>query len=248
MVTGGAEVPFQTPAIQQYAREIAEDEAAHVRFLRSAIDGAGAMPVARPAINIDVDVNGAFTAAARAAGVIGSDQTFDVYANEINFMLAAYIFEDVGVSAYKGASPLVSNKTFLEAAAGILAAEAYHSGLVRTVLYSKGIQQPELNIHQTTVDISDARDSLDGNDDLDQGVVETNASGEIVTETAVGAEVNKGNIVPLDQNGIAFSRSAGQVLNIVYLTAEEASMGGFFPQGVNGTISTSAMSAAMSSA
>lgn len=246
MVQGGAAVPFDTPAIQQYAREIAEDEAAHVAFLRKAIDGAGAQPVARPAIDIQTTVNGAFSQAARAAGLIGENETFDVYANENNFMLAAYIFEDVGVTAYKGASPLVSNKTFLEAAAGILAAEAYHAGLVRAALYSRGIAMPDLSLHEASVAISNARDSLDGSGDRDQGIVEVDASGNIKTATVDGEQVNKGNIVPLDGNGVAYSRSAGQVLNVVYLTAEEATMGGFFPNGVNGAISTSAMSAAMS--
>ncbi|MDT7803023.1 MAG: hypothetical protein QOI78_6456, partial [Actinomycetota bacterium] len=48
------------------------------------------------------------------------------------------------------------------------------------------------------------------------------------------------NIVPTDANGIACSRSPGQVLNIVYLTNRAATSGGFFPKGVNGEVNTSA--------
>lgn len=47
------------------------------------------------------------------------------------------------------------------------------------------------------------------------------------------------NIVPLDTNGIAFSRSPGQVLNIVYLNKAAATLGGFFPAGVNGNLRAS---------
>lgn len=209
-VAGGRQVPFQTRAIRAYAEEIAADELAHVQFLRAAL---GDAKVARPAIDIDA----AFTAAAMAAGLIGKGETFDAYANEENFLLAAYVFEDVGVTAYKGASPLVDNKTFLEAAAGILAAEAYHAGNIRTSLVAKGLEAP-------SVKISDARDSLDGDSDLDQGVL---LDGEL-------------NIVPTDGNGIAFSRSPGQVLNVVYLTPEMATEGGFFPDGVNGELNASA--------
>jgi hypothetical protein len=131
----------------------------------------------------------------------------------------------VGVTAYKGASPLISSKVFLEAAAGILAVEAYHAALVRTVLYAKGLQTPSLR--QATVAISNARDSLDGSTDLDQGVIGT---------------ADTSNIAPLDGNGLAFSRTAGQVLNIVYLNRQAVTAGGFFPNGVNGTIRTSAAS------
>lgn len=41
-------------------------------------------------------------------------------------------------------------------------------------------------------------------------------------------------------NGLAYSRSTGQVLNIVYLNKAAVTAGGFFPNGVNGTIVTSA--------
>ena len=218
-VTPGRRVAFTDPVVAQYALEIAQDEIAHVRFLRNAL---GASAVAEPSIDVGIAANGAFSTAARAAGLIGANQNFDVYANDENFLLGAFLFEDVGVTAYKGASPLITNKTFLEAAAGILAAEAYHASLVRTVLFRKGLDTPTLRT--ATVSISNARDSLDGATDLDQGVVGT---------------ADESNIVPVDANGLAFSRNTGQVLNIVYLTQAAATMGGFFPQGVNGVIARS---------
>ena len=222
--TGGRRVNFTDTAVAQYAREIAADEQAHVAFLRQAL---GSAVVAQPTIDIGTSPTGAFSTAARAAGLIGPGQSFDPYANDENFLLAAYIFEDVGVTAYKGASPLISNATFLEAAAGILAVEAYHASLVRTTLYAKGLQTPSLI--DASIAISNARDSLDGQSDLDQGLTTSRMSGGVAS-----------NIAPLDENGIAFSRSAGQVLNIVYLNNMAVTGGGFFPNGVNGTLRMSA--------
>jgi hypothetical protein len=212
-VTGGRQVEFKSHAIAQYAREIAEDEKAHVAFLRAAL---GSAAVARPAI----DLKGSFTAAARAAGLISTQQTFDPFANENNFLLAAFLFEDVGVTAYKGAAPLIDNKTYLEAAAGILAVEAYHAGIVRTSLYAKGLQA-------AVKKLSNARDSLDGRSDDDRGI----------------GSVHRGNLVPADRNSIAYSRTPGAVLNIVYLNPKAVTKGGFFPAGVNGEVNTSANNA-----
>jgi hypothetical protein len=218
-VRGGRAVPFKDPVVAQYAREIAKDEADHVRFLRAAL---GSAAVAQPAIDVSADVNGAFSSAARAAGLIKAGEAFDPYASDEAFLFGAFIFEDVGVTAYKGAAPLISNKTYLEAAAGILAAEAYHAGLVRTVLYAKGIETPSL---RTGADaISNARDTLDASTDVDQGITGT---------------ADTSNIVPLDENGIAYSRSPGDVLNIVYLNPAATNRGGFFPAGVNGSLNLS---------
>jgi hypothetical protein len=208
-VKGGRAVNFATPAIANYAREIAIDELDHVKFLRKAL---GSAKVARP----QIDIQASFTAAAQAAGLISAGQTFDPFANENNFLLAAFLFEDVGVTAYKGAAPLISNKAYLDAAAGILAVEAYHAGIVRTALYSKGLQAE-------TQKLSDARDSLDSKKALDQGIGTTTVA----------------NLVPTDRSGIAFSRTPGQVLNIVYLNPKSVTKGGFFPKGVNGVINAS---------
>lgn len=208
--TGGHKVNFTTKNIGKYATEIAMDELEHVRFLRAALGGAR---VARP----QLDLKHSFTAAARAAGVVGPNQGFDPFASEDNFLLGAFLFEDVGVSAYKGAAPLVQNKTYLGAAAGILAVEAYHAGIIREALYEKGLQS-------TVRKLSAARDSLDGRSNDDQ---------------SIGSH-RQANLVPTDKNGLAYARTPGQVLNIVYLNPKSVRKGGFFPQGVNGAINQSA--------
>jgi hypothetical protein len=205
-VVGGRKVPFQTRAIEEFAEELAENELAHVRFYRKTL---GKAAVSRPAI----DFEKAFAMVGEAAG-LGAD--FDPFASEMNFLLGGMLFEDVGVTGYKAAAALIQNKEFLEAAAGILAVEAYHMGMVRSQLYTMGeTAQRAANA------ISAARDKLDGGKDLDQGIVRS----------------GKANIVPSDENGIAFGRTPQQVLRIVYLTGDtDVKGGGFYPNGMNGKL------------
>ncbi|HEU0066693.1 MAG TPA: ferritin-like domain-containing protein [Sphingomonas sp.] len=219
-------VIFTDPGVSAYAQEIAADEIAHVAFLRAALTAGNTRSyVSQPVIDISGGAGSPFAAAATAAGVTNG-ANFDPYAGDDAFLLGAFIFEDVGVTAYKGASPLLTNKDFLEAAAGILAVEAYHAAIVRTTLYGRGVATPAL---RTIADqISRARDSLDGTSVVDQGISPTTVSGALVS-----------NIAPLDTNGIAFSRSPSQVLHIVYLNAAASTMGGFYPAGVNGNIRAS---------
>jgi hypothetical protein len=151
-VTGGSKVPFKSSAIEQYANEIATDELDHVRFLRSALGG---LAVPEPKI----DLVSSFNTLAAAAGL---PTPFDPFASDTNFLLGAYIFEDVGVTAYHGAAPLVQNKQVLAAAAGILAVEAYHASEVRLLLFQGGQAA-------ATTAISKLRATLAGAAD-DQGV------------------------------------------------------------------------------
>lgn len=207
-VTGGRMVPWQNEDLKQFMEEIAGNELAHVRFYRRVL-GSGA--VSRPAI----DITAGFAGAAKAAGL---GDNFDPFASEMNFFLGGMLMEDVGVTAYHGAAPLLQSKSNLDAAAGILAVEAYHMGMARSVLYRMGTAA-----RQAANAISNARDQLDGPDDLDQGI-----------------EMNgHANFVPSDADAKAFSRTPQQVLRIVYLTDRAGvSGGGLFPNGMNGTLRT----------
>jgi len=113
---GTSPVPGLSEEVLEYAQEIAEDELAHVRAIRAAL---GTKAVERPVL----DLGQAFDDAGRAASN-GAITGFNPFANELFFLHGAYIFEDVGVTAYKGAARLLSDDRengVLDTAAGILA-------------------------------------------------------------------------------------------------------------------------------
>ena len=231
-VSGGRQVAFADPVIARIAREIAADEAAHVAFLRTQL---GSAAVAQPALDLSASATSAFSRVAQAAGIVAAGVAFDPYLNDDNFLLAAYVFEDLGVTAYKGAAPLITSKVYLEAAAGILAVEAYHAATLRTQIYTRG--RSNANLITFAQGISDARDTLDGGVEDDQGITSTTLT--ITNADSTTSTLDVSNITPTNANGVAYSRSTGQVLNIAYLNSAAATAGGFFPSGVNGTITTS---------
>jgi hypothetical protein len=206
-VTGGGMVPFQSDAVRAYATEIANDEHNHVTYLRSAL---GNKKVAEPSI----DLQQSFNTLAMAAGL---GDSFDPFASEANFLLGAFVFEDVGVTAYHGAATLITSKAYLDSAAGILAVEAYHAGIVRLLCYQAGLAS-------SANKISNLRDKLS-----------KQAGSKRMTDEGIlfHGEVN---LVPTHPaNSIAFERNTTEVLNIVY--AGGASGGfGFFPDKMNGDI------------
>ena len=210
-VRGGSKVPFKNTVVQNIAAEIANDEKNHVIFLKNAL---GSQAVAEPIISLDTS----FTALAAAAGLPSS---FNPYADDFSFLLAAYVFEDVGTTAYNGAAPFITNKTYLGAAASILAVEAYHAATIRTLLFS---QQNQFFNNATTL-ISRLRATLSGAQD-DQGIGADQS-------TLDGGFPSPANLTPTDPNSLVFARTPRQVLNVVY-GGVNASKGVFFPEGANG--------------
>ena len=216
-------VPFTSAVNKAYCTETAKEERAHVTDLRAAL---GSMAVAQPPL----DLYNSFSFLGAAIGAPG----FDPFSSDLFFLLGAYIFEDVGVSAYHGAAPLITDKTnVLPPAVKIHAVEAYHAALVRTSLYFLDQQNPSAGIAGLTQKISNVRATLDGTagttaDDIGLTQVMVALNGTAATYTA-------STIVNKDSNSLGWARSTTQVLNIVYASAS-TTKGGFYPTGLNGNI------------
>ncbi|MBE7210451.1 MAG: ferritin-like domain-containing protein [Gluconacetobacter diazotrophicus] len=207
-VTGGGVVPFKTPAVAYFAQQLANDELAHVRFVRAAL---GSMAIAEPSINL----SSSWTALAIAAGLINSTQTFNPFADEVSFLLGAYILEDVCVTALAGAASSLTNANDIAYAAGLLGAEAYQAGAIRGYL-------SDIGAGVATNAISALRAKLSG-----------------VGDNGTSTQGNPFTITNRDASAQAFRRTPAQVLNIAYGVAGTGhASGGFFPNGVNGVITS----------
>ena len=202
-------VPFTTPAVAYWAERIANDEQAHVGFLRAAIAAEGGVAVAEP----NIDLVTSFTTLALAAGLIVSGQTFNPFASELDFLIGAYIFEDVGVTAYAGSASTLTNPANISYASSILAVEAEHAGCIRGYL-------AQIGGGAVTNKISALRQTLSG---VQDNGTDLSASGG-----------NAFSFANSDYSGQVFRRTPAQVLNIVYgNTSGGATPGLFFPSGVN---------------
>jgi hypothetical protein len=173
--TGGKMVPkFGSYPQAVIATALRIDEIAHVKFLRAAL---GTNAVKKPAIHLDALGYG--------------------FSSVSSWLKLARQFEDVGVSAYLGAAPLINNPKYLAAAAAIMGTEAQHSGAIRWACVGAGVSSPAVD----SKDIPPTPHTL-----FDR-----------------------------DKNGLSIPRTINQVLNIVYAGGNHS--GGFFPVGLNGTIS-----------
>lgn len=123
--TGGQKVTFvEGSSLARSADQIAADERTHVTVIRQTLTSLGVQPIAKPAINLNALGTG--------------------FESQEAFINLGRAFEDVGVSAYGGAAPLITSKTILAAAARILAIEAEHTGNLR--LHADLYQVPTISV------------------------------------------------------------------------------------------------------
>ncbi len=207
-VTGGSPVPFQTEAVGYYAQQLANDELGHVQVIREVL---GSAAIAEPSI----DLADSWSVLAAAAGLVPAGGSFDPYSSEINFLLGAYVLEDVCVTALTGAAALLTDPTNLAYAASLLGAESYQAGLIRAYLAGVGAGD-------ATNAISALRQTLSG-----------------VGDHGTDYNSNPFNFTNTDFAGQAYRRTTSQVLSIAYGNSTPGTASGlFFPSGVNGTIKT----------
>ncbi|MES2394290.1 MAG: ferritin-like domain-containing protein [Acidobacteriota bacterium] len=243
-----AKVAGTTTTQQQIINEIAFEEQQHVKALRFLL-GTKAVPMP----NIDLSFFGPL---ATAAGITGA--TFNPFASFDAFLIGAFIFEDVGVTAYLGAAPLISaagvSVGYLSDAAGILAVEAYHAAYIRTALTANAVKagatSPTSSAYPypgianqvgalratLTVGNSGAPGSSNtGN----SGAAGSSASVEVPLTVPTSATSISSIVAADSKSAIAFGRTTNQVLHIVYGSATVgAKSGGFFPSGINSVFAT----------
>jgi hypothetical protein len=233
-----AAVPGLTPAQQEILNEIAYEEQEHVRFLRSAL-GTAAVPMP----NIDLSFFGPLAVAAMITTAATGAGSFNPFSSFDYFLVGGFIFEDVGVTAYSGAAPLISAAGvaagYLTAAAGILAVEAYHAGYIRTSLTGRAIAAgsdaayPYLGAANLVEDLRAMLTVGNSAPPSTPGSVETLLT--LPTNLTTPSSI----VAASPTTAVGFARTVNQVLHIVYGSPTVGvKSGGFFPSGMNSIFAT----------
>ena len=213
-VNGGTQVNFSANTVlREFFYEIAQDELNHIRALRATISGNSGTPIDRPTI----DLTAGFLGIATAAGIPAS---FNPFGDANSIAVAAFSLIDVGLAAYTGAAPLLTSNTILNAAAGIQAAEGYHSGAIRAYISGMAASSGTATYLNYANLIAAFRSTLDDQKDR-----------SLSTSTVVFADPT---------TAIGWGHTTSETLHLVYGAGGGAGLakGGFFPNGLNGTIFT----------
>ena len=177
---GGGKVTFSKDEalIHDIATQIGADERAHVVLLRGAL---GSSAVAMP--NIDL-------------GALGFG-----FGNLSDFLRAARILEDIGVTAYSGAAGLLKTPNIITTAACLLGAEAEHAATIRSQIARLKISTSALDgVDLVPPPSGEARQILSIK--VSDGLVATRTAGQVLHLAFGGkADMKQGGFFPTGLNG-----------------------------------------------
>ncbi len=177
---GGGKVTFSKDEalIHDIATQIGADERAHVVLLRGAL---GSSAVAMP--NIDL-------------GALGFG-----FGNLNDFLRAARILEDIGVTAYSGAAGLLKTPDIITTAACLLGAEAEHAATIRSQIARLKISTSALDgVDLVPPPSGEARQVLSIK--VSDGLVATRTAGQVLHLAFGGkADAKQGGFFPTGLNG-----------------------------------------------
>ncbi|KAA6426930.1 MAG: hypothetical protein FRX49_03254 [Trebouxia sp. A1-2] len=215
----GARKANLSDAVEPYMQEIALSEQGHALFVRQA---GGYLPCPL------VDFTGGFNAFFGAAYGLGDSTIEEVYGsapsayvcmdphpfmNDQNFVLSVLTLEEFGATGNKGLVGLLSNPVLANGVAGLATSATAFAAVERTLLYqmrNATVEPFGETVQQVFARISALRDSLDGPQSDDQGLLNSDPRNIAVPDTFI-------NNIPTDIRGLTFSRTPQQLINMYNL-------------------------------
>lgn len=213
--------PAASRAVQMRLQEIGDAHWFRVGTLRSYLRGD--CP-AQTLIDYSAE---RFTAMFRLAGAIGSADTFDPYSSPTNCLLAVETLLAVQASAYASILANMSNDLAMAMMGSVTATAANDIVNVRAMLNDAAQTDP--TILPMLDKLASWRDRVDGTSTTDRGV-----------SPVTGANGIQSRLAPTDQDGLLLARTPQQALNVLFFSQASVTQGGFYPNGIAGTIVSSA--------
>ncbi|KAK9805704.1 hypothetical protein WJX72_012559 [[Myrmecia] bisecta] len=230
----GARKANLTEAVIPFMQEVALNEQGHALFTRHA---GSKLPC--PVIDFD----GGFNALMAAAYGLGPNETilsrfganFDAFKNDVNFVLSVLTLEELGATGNKGLIGLTTSPVLANGIAGLATSANSQATIERMLLWqmrNMTVEPFNETAQQVFARVSAYRDMMDGNQLVDQGLVNTDPR-------FIAVPYNFINIIPTDVRGLTLNRSPQQNINILTI-GSPTGRGGFFPNGLLGAINTPA--------
>lgn len=214
------------PPVRRIIEEFGYQEVGQLRAVLNEVGGVG---VKRPLLNLSKEAFAEFFDKAFSPSKL--NPPFDPYANTINFLLAANMFPYAGLVGLVGAAPALLLPRSRKLATQLLSGESGQNGVIRTLLYERAdeiVVPYNITVAEFTNRTSELANRLANCGIKDEGVM---------VPLSLGAEKRtESNVLAYDTNSVPYSRTAQEVLSILYGTGDEGVPGAFFPKGANGLI------------